>query len=168
LGSTRNANDVINSVFLTYATGDKSASSSGSITTYGTRAANITTELHNATDATTQANRYLALQATPQTNIEAFNISLLNPNVSNAAVDVFLQTNMGKAVQITGLPYSIIDTSFSGFVEGWTWNITRKSIDLSVRATNSILSLTPTRWQDVSAALAWNAVSPTLQWVNYF
>jgi hypothetical protein len=167
LASTRSANDVINSVFLTYATGDKSASSSGSITTYGTRAANITTELHNATDATTQANRYLALQATPQTNIEAFSLSLLNPNVSNAAVDVFLQINMGKAIQINGLPYSIIDTSFDGFIEGWTWNITRKSIDLSVRATNSILSLTPTRWQDVSAALAWNAVSPTLQWANY-
>lgn len=166
-GSTKNANDVINSVFLTYATGDKSASSSGSITTYGTRAAYIATELHNAADATLQANRYLALQATPQTNLDAFTISLLNPNVSNAAVDVFLQTNMGKAIQISGLPYSIIDTTFSGFVEGWTWNITRKSIDLSVRATNSVLSLTPTRWQDVSATLAWNAVSPTLQWANY-
>lgn len=167
LASTRNANDVINSIFLTYASGDRSASNSGSISTYGIRAANIATELHNGTDATTQANRYLALQATPQTNLEAFSMSLLNPNMSNAAVDIFLQTTMGKAIQINSLPYSIIDTSFTGFIEGWTWTITRKSIDLAVRATNSILSLTPTRWQDVSPTLAWNAVAPTLQWANY-
>lgn len=168
LTSTKNANDVINSINLEYgSSANKTSTSSSSITTYGIRAANIITELHNATEAQFQADRYIALQALPQTNLNAFAISLFNPNVSNAAADVFLQMNVGKAIQISGLPYSIIDTTFSGFVEGWTWNITRKSIDLSIRATNSILSLTPTRWQDVSAALAWNAVSPTLQWANY-
>lgn len=168
LASTRNVNDVINSVYLTYGTNSStSASSSGSISTYGIRAANITTELHNAVEAAFQASRYIALQATPQTNLDAFTISLFNPNVSNAAVDVFLQMNMGKAIQISGLPYSINDGTFSGFVEGWTWTISRKAINLSVRATNSVLSLTPSRWQDVNAALTWAAVSPTLQWANY-
>lgn len=168
LASSRNVNDVINSVYLTYGTNSSiSASSSGSIATYGTRAANITTELHNAIEAEFQANRYVALQSYPQTNLDAFTISLFNPNVSNAAVDVFLQINMGKAIQISGLPYSIDHGTFTGFVEGWTWTISRKSINLSIRATDAILSLTPTRWQDVVGTLAWNALDPALQWANY-
>jgi hypothetical protein len=168
VASEKTSADVINDVYLTYGSNaNKTATNATSITSYGLIAANIQTELHNATEAQYQANRYIALKASPETNLSAFNIELLNPNISNADVDIFLQLYMGKAISITGLSNSIIHTTYEGFVEGWSWNISRTNISLSINSTSSIYSLTPTRWQDVDAALIWSAVNPTLQWAQY-
>jgi hypothetical protein len=84
-----------------------------------------------------------------------------------AEIDTFLQMYMGKPIEINDLPNSIIHTDYQGFVEGWTWSISRTDISIAVNSTSSIFSLTPIRWQDVSAALTWSAVDPTIQWSNY-
>ncbi len=166
--SQKTAIDVINSIYLTYGSNNSTtASSSGSITTYGEIAASILTELHNTAEAEYQASRYIALKANPETNIKAFTVALTNPNLSNADIDTFLQMYMGKPIEINDLPKSIIHTNYQGFVEGWTWSISRTNISISVNSTSSIFSLTPIRWQDVSAALTWSAVDPTIQWSNY-
>jgi hypothetical protein len=168
LGSEKTSADVVNDIYLTYGSnGSTTASSSGSIATYGRIAANITTELHNAIEAGYQADRYITLKAYPETNLSAFSIELLNPNISNADVDILLQMYMGKPIKIVNLPNSIIHTDYEGFVEGWKWNISRTGISLEINSTSSIFSLTPTRWQDVSASLVWSAVDPALQWSNY-
>jgi len=168
LGSEKTSADVVNDIYLTYGSNaSTTASSSGSIATYGRIAANITTELHNAIEAGYQVDRYIALKAYPETNLSAFSIELLNPNISNADVDILLQMYMGKPIKIVNLPNSIIHTDYEGFVEGWKWNISRTGISLEINSTSSIFSLTPTRWQDVSASLVWSAVDPALQWTNY-
>jgi hypothetical protein len=74
---------------------------------------------------------------------------------------------MGKAIKIEDLPNSIIHTDYEGFVEGWKWSISRTGITLEINSTSSIFSITPTRWQDVSATLVWSAVNPALQWSQY-
>lgn len=168
LGSEKTSSDVINDVYLSYKNNaSTTASNSGSIATYGKIAANFTTELENAVEAGYQATRWITLRAIPQNNLNAFSIQLLNPNITNADVDALLQIYMGKPIGITNLPNSIIHTDYEGFVEGWIWNISRTSINLSISSTSSIYSLTPTRWQDVDAALIWSAVNPTLQWGQY-
>ena len=168
VASEKSSTDVINDVYLTYGTsGSKTSTNAASIATYGLIAANIQTELHHATEAQYQADRYIALKSIPEMNLSAFNIELLNPNITNADVDIFLQLYMGKAISITGLSNSIIHTTYEGFVEGWSWNISRTNISLSINSTSSIYSLTPTRWQDVSALLVWSAVNPALQWADY-
>jgi hypothetical protein len=168
LTSEKTSADVVNDVYLAYGSNaNKTASSTSSIATYGKIAANITTELHNATEAQYQANRYVALKAIPEINLNAFSIELLNPNITNADVDILLQMYMGKPIKIVDLPNSIIHTDYEGFVEGWKWSISRTAINLEINSTSSIYSLTPTRWQDVDAALIWSAVNPTLQWSQY-
>jgi len=168
LTSEKTSSDVVNDIYLTYkSNASKTASSSGSIATYGRIAANITTELENGTEAQYQANRYIALKAIPETSLNAFSIELLNPNITNADVDILLQMYMGKPIKIVDLPNSIIHTDYEGFVEGWKWSISRTAINLQINSTSSIFSLTPTRWQDVDAALIWSAVDPTLQWSQY-
>ena len=168
LSSEKTSADVVNDVFLTYkANASKTASSASSIATYGRIAANITTELEKATEAQYQADRYVTLKAEPETNLNTFTIELLNPNITNADVDILLQIYMGKPIQIDNLPNSLIHTAYKGFIEGWKWNISRTSISLDINSTSSIFSITPTRWQDVSATLIWSAVNPTLQWEQY-
>jgi hypothetical protein len=168
LTSEKTSADVVNDVYLAYrSNASTTANSSGSIATYGKIAANITTELHNATEAQYQANRYIALKSNPETNLNAFSIELLNPNISDADIDILLQMYMGKPIKIVDLPNSIIHTDYEGFVEGWQWRISRTAISLEINSTSSIFSLTPTRWQDVNAALVWSAVDPALQWSQY-
>ena len=168
LTSEKTSADVVNDIYLTYkSNASKTASSSGSIATYGRIAANINTQLENAIEAEYQANRYIALKAIPEINLNAFSIELLNPNITNADVDILLQMYMGKPIKIVNLPNSIIHTDYEGFVEGWKWNISRTAVNLEINSTSSIYSLTPTRWQDVDAALIWSAVDPTLQWGQY-
>jgi len=168
VSSEKTSADVVNDIYLTYkANASKIASSASSIATYGKIAANITTELENGTEAQYQADRYITLKANPETNLNSFSIELLNPNITNADVDILLQMYMGKAIKIEDLPNSIIHTDYQGFVEGWKWSISRTGINLEINSTSSLFSITPTRWQDVSATLVWSAVDPTLQWSQY-
>jgi len=168
LSSQKTSADVVNDIFLTYKSNQsKTATSASSIATYGKIAANITTELELAVEAQYQADRYITLKALPETNLNSFQIELLNPNITNADVDILLQMYMGKAIKIENLPNSLIHTDYEGFVEGWQWNISRTAITIEINSTSSIFSITPTRWQDVDAALIWSAVDPTLQWSDY-
>jgi len=168
LSSQKTSADVVNDIFLTYKSNQsKTATSASSIATYGKIAANIATELELAVEAQYQADRYITLKALPETNLNSFQIELLNPNITNADVDILLQMYMGKAIKIDDLPNSLIHTDYKGFVEGWQWNITRTAITIEINSTSSIFSITPTRWQDVSAALVWSAVDPTIQWSQY-
>jgi hypothetical protein len=168
LSSEKSSADVVNDIYLTYkANASKTASSASSIATYGRIAANISTELENGTEAQYQADRYITLKALPETNLNAFSVELLNPNISNADVDILLQIYMGKPIQINDLPNSIIHADYKGFIEGWSWSISRTAISLTINSTSSLFSITPTRWQDVSATLVWSAVNPALQWSQY-
>jgi hypothetical protein len=38
---------------------------------------------------------------------------------------------------------------------------------LNLNVTKNSLSITPTRWQDVSPTLIWNDVDPTIEWSDF-
>jgi len=167
VSSAKGLQDILNSITLTYGSGIKTSSDSASIAAYGLLGASIQTELHHAAEAQELADKYVALRRVPRLNMSSFTIQLDSPNISDANLDTFLQMTMGKAISISGLPVPLMPTNYYGFVEGWTLQVSRNQAAISLITSESSYSIQPTRWQDVSAALAWNAVGATVQWATY-
>lgn len=160
--------DLLNDLILIWKNNQtKTASSASSITAYGKAAAQIETELEDGAQAQNQTDRYITLRAFPQTNLNSFTIQLDAPAMTNALLDDLLAVNIGLPIQIAGLPTGVLDGTFDGFVETHTFTINRNQAQLTIGATDATFSLTPTRWQDVSASLIWSAVPALVQWQNY-
>jgi len=167
VASSKGLQDILNSITLTYGSGTKTSSDATSIATYGLLGASVQTELHHAAEAQELADKYVALRRVPRLNMSSFTIQLDSPNVSSADLDTFLQMTMGKAIEINGLPVPLMPTNYYGFVEGWTLQVSRNQAAISLITSESSYSIQPTRWQDVSASLAWNAVGAAVQWATY-
>jgi hypothetical protein len=165
--SNRTLNDILNSIVLSYDAGNVTSSDAASIASYGEIAATVATELDLLAEAQVQADRYVTLRANPQTSLSSFNIALASSAVSDADRDLLIGIEMGLPIQITGLPIPISPVTYKGFVEGWNLSFSRTELFLAVSTSDATFSLTPTRWQDVSASLIWSAVDPTLTWANY-
>lgn len=168
VNSEINLNNLLNDVRLEYKNdATVTSTSASSIADYGKQAADIFTELEDATQAQFQADRYISLRAVPQTILRSYTVQLDAPSMSNALLDDLIAIYMGKPVQVNTFPLGIYNGIFKGFVEGWTMTISRNTATLNLNVTKNSLSITPTRWQDVSAALIWSAVDPAVQWINY-
>lgn len=167
IASQKTLADITNAVSVTYRAGTESADDLTSQTTYGIVAASVNTELHNAADAQVQADRYIALRAYPRTSLSSFTVQVDSSVVTDADRDKFLAMAMGEPIQINSLPIPIKNTTYRGFVEGYTFSINRYQTSLTLTTSDYSYSVTPTRWQDVPAALIWSAVGPTIQWDTY-
>jgi hypothetical protein len=167
VASSKSLGDILNSINLTWKSGTRTSSDATSIAAYGLLGASISTELEHSAEAQELADKYVALRRVPRLNMSSFTIQLDSPNVSSADLDVFLQMTMGKAISISGLPVPLMPTNYYGFVEGWTLQVSRNQAAISLITSESSYSIQPTRWQDVSAALAWNAVGAAVQWATY-
>ena len=167
VASSKSLGDILNSINLSWKSGTKTSSDATSIAAYGLLGASISTELEHDAEAQELADKYVALRRVPRLNMSSFTIQLDSPNVSSADLDVFLQMTMGKAISISGLPVPLMPTNYYGFVEGWTLQVSRNQAAISLITSESSYSIQPTRWQDVSAALAWNAVGAAVQWATY-
>lgn len=168
VASNKTLNDLVNSVILTYkANATVTATDAGSISTYGTAASKVSTELENMAEAQYQADRYIALRAVPQANLSQFSVMLDSSYVSSADLDTFLSIYMGKPIEIDSLPNAVIDTVYRGFVEGWVLAFNQRQANITITTTDSSLSIVPTRWQDVSALQKWSDVGAAVQWFQY-
>ena len=168
VSSSKSLADVLNSITLSYkANATVNASDATSQGLYGVLGATVSTELHNMSEAQELADKYVALRRVARINMSSFAIQLDSPNVTSTDLDKFLQMTMGKAISISGLPIPLMPTNYYGFVEGWTLQVSRNQAAISLITSDSSYSIQPTRWQDVSASLAWNAVGAAVQWVTY-
>ena len=168
ISSSKSLGDILNSISLSYkANAVVTASDATSEALYGPQGASIATELEHMAEAQLLADKYVLLRANPRLNMSAFTVQLDSPNVSSADLDELLQMSMGKAISIENLPVPLIPTNYYGFVEGWILQITRNQAVISLTTSESSYSIQPTRWQNVSASLAWNAVGAAVQWVTY-
>jgi hypothetical protein len=166
--SQKTLSDIMNSIILSYkANAEVNANDAVSISDYGLIAGSVTTELENMSEAQQQADRYVTLRAYPRTNLSSFSIQLDSEEVSAGDLDDLLAVSMDTAVRILNLPLGIKNTTYSGFVEGWNFNINQVQANLTIDTSDVSYSVTPTRWQDVSATLIWNDVPPTVQWDTY-
>lgn len=160
------AGDVRNNLTIKYgatSSAERSASDSTSILNYGTLSQIITTTLHNAADATAQANFYLALRKDPQPIFSEITYDLTNPEVDNSDRDNLIGVFMGMPVAISDLP-SNMGSIFQGFVEGWSFQAGYNTLSVSLLVSPVAYSLQALQWDEISAAKIWSGVSPTLDW----
>lgn len=161
--------DVRNSLTIKYgatSSSEQSASDATSIAQYGTLAQIITTTLHNAADATAQANFYLSLRANPQPIFSEITFDLTNPEIDNADRDNLIGIFMGEAIALTNLPLNMASGTFQGFVEGWTFQASYNQLSITLLLSPLAYSLQAMRWNDVPITETWASVSPTLDWAN--
>lgn len=167
VSTSRRLGDIRNNVTITYKNGaQESASDSASIALYGQQAQNIVTSLHNAADALSQANFYLALRAYPQSLFKSITFELTNPEIDNADRDDLLGVFMGLPLDITDLPANMTGGRFQGFVEGWTFNAGFNKLSVTLLLSPIAFSLQAMKWSNVPITEAWNTLIPTLTWTN--
>jgi len=167
VSSQKTLADILNNMTLTYDSGTKTATDATSISTYGQVDGSISTTLHNGTDAQTQADRYVTLRANPRTSLSSFTIPLNSSNVSDVLRNTFIEIKMGRPIEVSNLPIALKNTTYRGFVEGYSFSINQYEMVMNLVTSDYTYSFTPTRWQDVSASLTWNGVGATVQWDTY-
>jgi len=162
------AGDVRNNLTIKYgatSSAEVSASNATSILNYGTLSQIITTTLHNSTDATAQANFYLALRKDPQPIFKEITYDLTNPEVDNADRDALIEVFMGMPVAINDLPTNM-GSIFQGFVEGWSFQAGYNRLSVSLLVSPVAYSLQALQWDEISNTFTWSGVSPTLDWAR--
>jgi hypothetical protein len=162
------AGDVRNNLTIKYnatSSAERSASDATSILNYGTLSQIITTTLHNAADATAQANFYLSLRKDPQPIFKEITYDLTNPEVDNSDRDNLIGVFMGMPVSIGDLPANM-GSIFQGFVEGWTFRAGYNTLSVSLLVSPVAYSLQALQWDEISNAFTWSGVSPTLDWAR--
>lgn len=162
------AGDVRNNVTIKYgatSSSEYSASDANSIAQYGTLSQIITTTLHNAADATSQANFYLALRSQPQAIFSEITFDLTNPELDNSDRDNLIGVFMGEAVAINDLPLNM-GAIFQGFVEGWSFQASYNQLAITLIISPVAYSLQALQWGEISNTFTWSGVSPTLEWEN--
>ena len=166
--SQRNLSDVINLINIGY-NGSLyvGQSNTSSIASYGTIGGTYSTEISNLADATILAGVYLGMRSYPKTSISAFDVRLDNPSLDATTLNKMLNTYFGMPISITGLPVSIIDTAYEGFVEGWNISFDSVMAKITIRSSDKTYSNRPSRWIDTDAALQWSAVNAALTWETY-
>jgi len=162
------AGDVRNNVTIQYgatSSSEQSASDAASILQYGTLSQIISTTLHNASDATAQANFYLDLRKTPQAIFSEITFDLTNPELDDSDRDNLIGVFMGEAVAINDLPANM-GGIFQGFVEGWSFQASYNQLSITLNISPVAYSLQALQWNEISNTYTWSGVSPTLDWAR--
>lgn len=133
---------------------------------YGTMATQFSSSIHGSGDASAFAQKYIALRAFPYPQFQNITYSLGNPELDNTERDALLNIFMGMPVDIQNLPQNIVDGSFQGFVEGWTFRASFNDLSISFNASPTQASLTANKWENVSVTERWNTLSGTMDWLN--
>jgi hypothetical protein len=149
--------EIVNDVNVTYRAGVEVARDENSIIQYGQLSGTRTTQLHNAVDALAQAQDFLESRAYPRMYPETITIPLHSPTVSDATRDALAAVYNGLRVNTSALP-AVFGTTFDGFVEGYTWNLTRYTAELA---------LTCSAYSETYLSIIWDQIPPTTTWAGY-
>ncbi len=149
--------EIVNDAIVTYRAGQTEARDEQSIILYGQLTGTRSTQLHNLVDAEAQAADFVESRAYPRMYPEQLTIPLHSPTVSDATRDALAAVYNGLRVSTTALP-SVFGTDFDGFVEGYTWNLTRYTAELA---------LTCSAYSETYSSIIWYQVPPTQDWATY-
>jgi hypothetical protein len=161
------AGDVRNSVTVKYnatSSAEKSAEDSTSIAIFGRLSQIVQTTLHNAGDAESQADFYLALRAYPLAMMQSITFELTNPEMSDADRDAMIKIFMGLPLRISDLPLNMNSGTYAGFVEGWTVSAGYNTVSITALLSPLAFSIQAMKWETVLPAEQWNTVSGALEW----
>jgi hypothetical protein len=88
---------------------------------------------------------------------EQLTIPLHSPTVSDATRDALTLVYNGLRINTAALP-AVFGTTFDGFVEGYTWNLTRYTAELA---------LTCSAYSETYQSIIWYQLPPTTTWAGY-
>jgi len=165
LSSISRLGDLINQITVTYGSASQvTEKDDNSIDTYGLYASGATTQLANLVDAQQRADFYMATRAYPRSTLNAINLALHLDGVADSARDDLIQMRVSLPIEVTDLPKAVYSKPFQGFVEGYTWTISRNELFLTLIVTEYGFGQLSTNWLQVSPTLQWEDVNATLEW----
>jgi len=165
LRSITRSGDVRNYITLNYGSSSTlTVSDLASISEYGKFAEIFDTNLHDATQAASVAARRLQLKAYPRAFFDSIEFPLGSPEIDDSDRDALLNIFMGLPLEVTDLPPNIVDSSFQGYVEGWTFRASYNALSVVINASPIEFSQVTLRWNQVSASESFSTLSPTLTW----
>ena len=156
--------EIVNDANVTYRAGTANARDEQSVILYGQLSGSRTTQLHNLTDAQNQAADFVSQRAFPRMYPEQITIPLHSPTVSDATRDALAAVYNGLRVDTTALP-AVFGTTFDGFVEGYTWNLTRYTAELALTCSAYSETYSSVIWYQIPATTTWAGYTPsTTEW----
>jgi hypothetical protein len=165
--TTKRIGDIRNDVTITYKNNQtETASDVQSIAIYGKQAQNINTTLEHDYDAQEQADFYLGIRAFPEAQFRSITFPLGNPEIDDADRDALLNVFMGLPLDISNLPGNMLNGTFQGFVEGWTFQASYNGLQITLNLSPTSYSIQTTRWDRVNPAETWNTINASLEWLD--
>lgn len=166
LSSSNQWGELANDVTIIYKNNQTQNAQDGqSQVLYGQLEATKGTILENAADAQTQANDYLFCRAYPRNYPAVLSVALHSPLTLDTTRDQLAAVYNGLRISTSDLP-AVFGTTFDGFVEGWEWNLTRYTADLSLYVSAYSETYRSTIWAQVNDTITWNTYNPTTIWEN--
>ena len=156
--------EIVNDAEVTYRLGSATVRDEHSIILYGQLSGTRSTQLYNLTDAQNQAADFIESRAYPRMYPEQITIPLQSPTVSDATRDELAAVYNGLRVTTTALP-KVFGTNFDGFVEGWTWNLTRYTAELALTCSAYSETYSSVIWYQIPVTTTWTGYTPsTTEW----
>jgi hypothetical protein len=158
--------NLVNNVTIAYkANAEQKARDQQSAIIYGELAGTKDTWLENGTDALAQAQAYLVSRAYPVIYPEEISIALHSPTVTDAKRDALAAVYNGLRVETNALPM-VFGQVFDGFIEGWTWELTRYEAFLNLYCSAYSETYLSEIWLQVPQTTTWNTYNATTTWEN--
>jgi hypothetical protein len=161
--------DITNSVIIQYddPIAEEAAQNDTSINNYGLLQEIRSTILAQQLDAQEQAVNFVNYRGTPRTSLEAISVNLANDGMTNTVRDDLLGVTMDTLLYLDNIPIGLIaEGYFEGFVEGWTWTLGRRNLELTMSVSNSIYSTLDVQWEDYNALIQWQNLDNTTRWLD--
>ena len=165
LSSVTRLSDLANQIEVSYkANATETGSDADSIAEYGLYSSKINTILENAVDAENRVDYYLFTRAYPRTILNAITLALHLDQISDPMRDSMLPMRVSLPVRVPGLPFSLYEGTFSGYVEGFTYTINRNELFLRLNVSDIGFSQVESNWLQVTPTIQWEDVNATLEW----
>jgi hypothetical protein len=161
--------DIVNSVVVLYDDpfAEVAAQNDTSINEYGLLQEIRTTILAQQADAEEQAVNFVNFRGTPRTSLESVSVNLANDAITNTVRDDLLAVSMDTLLYVDNIPVGLIPSGFfEGFVEGWSWNLSRRSLELTMSVSNSIYSTLDVQWENFNPLTQWQNLDNTTTWLD--
>jgi hypothetical protein len=168
ISSVTRSGDIRNKFTITYnsGSGTYTAEDAQSQVLYGLLGSSFDSSAKHSYDAEDIADRFIALRSAPFPKFQSITFPLGNSEIDNSDRDALLNIFIGQPVWIQNIPGNITDGSFQGYIEGWTFQASYNSLNITFNASPISFSQVAVKWESVSAAESWNTLSNTLTWIN--
>jgi hypothetical protein len=158
--------NIVNNVTISYkANATETARDDQSAILYGELSGTKATWLESGADALEQAEAYLESRAYPRIYPDQLSVALHSPTVSDATRDALAAVYNGQRVQTNALPL-VFGQVFDGFIEGWSWNLTRYEAFLNLYCSAYSETYLSQIWLQVPQTTTWNTYNPATIWEN--